>query len=137
MMCWGIVRHVCPVFSCPHFGIPQTNCLPQIGKHVLVPLTVDCSTLRNKPIVHNGLEIKKILPSPPLLSNPARTLRHSVMMESFMWRTVIYFGDVFFFSPGPIFHGESVSLFTVLMSSSLILMQSSHCSVSNLGTLDW
>jgi hypothetical protein len=48
------------VFGRPKFGILQAYCFIQIDENLLVPLLVDCRTLRNKFLVHDGLQIETL-----------------------------------------------------------------------------
>jgi hypothetical protein len=95
-MYWGTVMQEHPLFRHPHFGTLQVNYLLQKDKHVLVPLLVDHSTLRNKFMVHDALLVikERFATSCSLLSNPARTTWLSEEMMTSTQRTVIYFGEM-------------------------------------------
>lgn len=93
-----------------------------MDKHLLVPLLVECSTLKNKLWCINPCRS-----TPSHLNDPSRKSWLSVMMKTSTWKTVMYLG-IIQKMPGSIISDillEKIQIITAtLMNSPLILMQS-------------
>jgi hypothetical protein len=56
-------------------------------------LFVDCSIIRNKFLMYDALQVKRLSIQFSPSKNPARTSQLPVTMVISSWRTVTYFGD--------------------------------------------